>query len=254
MTDTAIGSLSWSGPPDGPVVALVHGAMDRGAGLARVARHLDDIARVVRYDRRGYGRAVAHPGPFRIADQVDDLVAVLDGRPAVLVGHSLGGVIVLAAADRHPELAVAVVAFEPPMPWVEWWPGDSASARAAAGPEVAADEVGDIAERFMRRLVGNRRWEELPQRTRDIRRSEGRALVAELRDLARPPFDPERITCPVVVGVSEHGRPHHVRAAHELTAQLSGGRLIELAGCHHDAHSSVPGAFAEQLVAPLLPT
>ena len=39
----------------------------------------------------------------------------------------------------------------------------------------------------MRRLVGNKVWERLPERTRTARRSEGRVLVGELRDLRSGP-------------------------------------------------------------------
>ena len=46
----------------------------------------------------------------------------------------------------------------------------------------------DSAEAFMRRLVGNKVWERLPERTRTARRSEGRVLVGELRDLRSGPL------------------------------------------------------------------
>ena len=46
----------------------------------------------------------------------------------------------------------------------------------------------------MRRLVGNKVWERLPERTRTARRSEGRVLVGELRDLrSGPPWQPDEI-------------------------------------------------------------
>lgn len=102
------------GPTGGPLVLLVHGSMDRSVGLAKVAHRLDQRCHVVRYDRRGYGRSRPHPGPFGLAEHIDDLVSVLDGRPAVLVGHSFGGDIVLAAVERHPELALGAVVFRAP--------------------------------------------------------------------------------------------------------------------------------------------
>jgi pimeloyl-ACP methyl ester carboxylesterase len=93
----------WSeeaGPDDAPLVVLIHGSMDRSAGLLKLSRRLDGAHRVLRYDRRGYGRSTPHPGPFGMADQVADLVALLDGRPAVLFGHSYGGNVALALAAR----------------------------------------------------------------------------------------------------------------------------------------------------------
>ena len=56
--------MIWSheaGPPGAPPVVLVHGAMDRSAGMLRLSRRLDETHRVLRYDRRGYGRSKPHP-------------------------------------------------------------------------------------------------------------------------------------------------------------------------------------------------
>ena len=86
---------------DDPQIVLVHGAMDRGAGMLRVARQLRGRA-VVRYDRRGYGRSVDTGPAVRFGDQVDDLRAIVADRPTVLFGHSYGGVIAMALAARFP--------------------------------------------------------------------------------------------------------------------------------------------------------
>ena len=100
---------------------LVHGSMDRSAGMARAAGRLAGH-HVVRYDRRGYGRSAPHDGPFGIEEQVADLAAVLDGRPAVVFGHSYGGNVALGLADRHPSLVEAVGVYETPLSWLDWWP------------------------------------------------------------------------------------------------------------------------------------
>lgn len=68
--------------------------------------------RVVAYDLRGSGRSEATPGPYTIdllVEDLDGLLAALDLGPAFLVGHSLGGGIVLGEAAAHPERARAVV-------------------------------------------------------------------------------------------------------------------------------------------------
>ena len=76
----------------------------------------------------------------------------------MLFGHSLGGVVALAFAARHPELVPAVVAYEAPMAWQPWWPSAAPAPRRSTAP---GDEA-DAAERFMRRMVGDERWEGLP--------------------------------------------------------------------------------------------
>ena len=142
---------------EGPLVALVHGAMDRSGGMLRVRRVLQSWCLVLRYDRRGYARSLPAGPPTSFDQQVDDLAGLLDGRPAVLAGHSFGGLICLALAQRRPEVVRAVVAYEAPQMWAPWWPGSTPGNEAMAlpDPEVAA-------EGFLRRMIGDATWERLP--------------------------------------------------------------------------------------------
>jgi pimeloyl-ACP methyl ester carboxylesterase len=228
-----------------PLVVFVHGSMDRSSAFARCCGHLRDL-HTIRYDRRGYGKSV-DLGAVSIDGHIDDLIDILDGRSGVVVGHSLGGVIALGAAQRHPQLVRAVGAYESPMPWVDWWPkrsagGDAMTMGGGTSPEAAAD----AGERFMRRMIGDERWEALPEGTRRARRAEGPALLAELRSAReQPAYDPTAITVPVLTAHGTDSREHHCWAAQEL-ARLTGGEppfVIEGAG--HGAHASHHHAFAE---------
>jgi pimeloyl-ACP methyl ester carboxylesterase len=221
---------------------LVHGSLDRGATFARVvaADGLADL-HTIRYDRRGYGRSIDVGPPAGLDEHVDDLLAVVDGRPTVVVGHSFGGLVGLVAAVREPEVIRAVAAFEPPQPWLPWWPGTSAGG--------AAMQVGpaDAAEAFLRRMVGDARWEALPERTRATRRREGTALAAELASVRAspvPPFDPARLTVPLLVGRGSRSSAHLRRSAEELARAVPGARLTEVAGADHGAHLTHPAEVA----------
>ncbi len=102
------------GPRDAPLtVVLVHGfALDRRTwhfqrrSLAELA---DPSVRLVLYDLRSHGRSERASRESCTIDQLGrDLDAVIralapDG-PLVLVGHSMGGMTVMALADQHPEL------------------------------------------------------------------------------------------------------------------------------------------------------
>jgi pimeloyl-ACP methyl ester carboxylesterase len=223
------------------LVALVHGSMDRASTFNKLALQLTDCT-VVLYDRRGYAGSVhATPSPS-FETQVDDLVEVLAGRPAVVAGHSLGGDVALGGAQRHPELIRAVVAYEPPQPWLPFWAEHSAGSVV----EGADGSPADAAERFMRRMVGDDIWEKLPAKTRGQRRAEGPALVAELRAIraGAPPFDPAAITVPVVLGHGSASRPHHVRGTRQLAEQLPNAELHVIDGAGHGCHRSHPAAFA----------
>lgn len=231
---------SEDGPGNGRLLVLVHGAMDRASSFTRLMAKLRDWT-VVAYDRRGYGRS-SHLGPPEDFDvQVADLVEVLDGRRAVAFGHSIGGDVVLTTICRHPGLITSAVVWEPPQPWLPFWPAESASRNA--GSHLAPE---DRAEWFMRRMVGDRVWERLPSATRAQRRAEGRTLEAELRSLGGAPlFDPSCITIPLIVGRGGESRVHQRRASRELAGSLPHAELVEIADANHGAHLSHPAEVAE---------
>ncbi len=229
------------GPPDAPRVVLVHGSLDRSAAFARVARDLPELT-TIRYDRRGYGRSLSAGPSIRFDAQVDDLEGIVGDEPAIVAGHSLGGVVALAFAARHRDLAPAVVAYEAPMPWLEWWPSNT-----AGGSALADGDPGDAAERFMRRIVGDEVWASLPDRTRAQRRAEGPALVAELASLRPPhpaPYAPEALTMPVVAAHGSRSRPHHQQSARMLAAAAPRGELHVVEGADHGVHLTHPGGMA----------
>lgn len=95
---------------DAPVtVVLCHGLALTSASWCFQRPELAAVARVVAWDQRGHGRSGRGPAAHATIDQLGrDLLAVLDqtaGRgPVVLVGHSLGGMAVLALAERRPDL------------------------------------------------------------------------------------------------------------------------------------------------------
>jgi len=232
------------GDPSGPPVVFVHGAMDRGAAFLRVTRLLADVDWWV-YDRRGYGRSVTER-PADLDGHVADLVALLEivrertGARPVVAGHSLGGTIALAAAHRRPDLVAAVVAYEAPLTWAEWWPR-----RGPGGSNPEDDEPAVAAERFMRRVAGDDVWESLPDATRTRRLDEGRALVAELSSARRAAaFVPVEIGVPATISRGSPTDGYRERAARVLHEEIPGAELVVLDGADHGAHVSRPAEFA----------
>lgn len=238
----------WStttGVADGPSITLIHGSLDRSAGLLKLSRRLADRYRVTRYDRRGYGRSAPSVGPYGIDAQVADLVGVIESvvrrRPHVIVGHSYGGNVALAFAERHRDAVDAVVTYETPQSWRAWWPYDTAGGSALDG---GADPA-DAAERFMRRLIGDERWERLPESTRRARRTEGTAMVGELADLrSRAAWNAADIGVPVMAMHGEFGNEYHRRGAETIAAEVPDGELVTLAGAKHPGPNTHPDAVA----------
>lgn len=222
--------------------------MDRSAGMLKLSRRLDNDFRVLRYDRRGYGRSFPHPGPFTMDAQVADLVELLGGRKAVLIGHSYGGNVALATADHHPDLVAGVAVYETPLSWEAWWPGTTAGSIAVA----EAGKPEQAAEQFMRRILGEKRWEALPERSKQLRRAEGIAMVEELADLRRNrPWTADNIRPPVITSYGSLGAQHH-RDGMRQAAELLQCPAVELPDCHHDAPLSHPELFRSVVVEPLV--
>ncbi|MFD7440982.1 alpha/beta fold hydrolase [Streptomyces sp. NPDC059909] len=105
------------GPEDAPAVVLSHGWTCSTHFWSAQIRDLAADHRVIAYDQRGHGRTPAvAKGAHSTRALADDLEAVLatalePGRKAVLAGHSMGGMTLMAAAGRpkFAEHAAAVL-------------------------------------------------------------------------------------------------------------------------------------------------
>lgn len=236
-----------SGPDSNVLVVLIHGSLDRSAGMARLARLTSKTHQTIRFDRRGYGRHADHNGPFTASGNTDDVIQLVGGRSVVLIGHSYGGNIALSAAEKLGQQVVGVSTFETPMSWLEWWPKDSAGGAALAA------ESKQAAETFMIRMIGEKRWNDLPERTRQQRRDEGRALTGELGDLRlKAPWNANNIACPVLCGRGTKGAPHHIEAPKRLAEMFSHGEEVVIEGAGHGAPISHPQEFFNLLILPHL--
>ncbi|HEV2427804.1 MAG TPA: alpha/beta fold hydrolase [Acidimicrobiales bacterium] len=226
-----------------PVATLVcvHGGLDRGGSFSRLARRLDTVD-VVAYDRRGY-QASRALGPAPLDAHVADLAAIAsaEDRPVALFGHSFGGLVALATADRHPGLACLVVTFESPLPWV--------LARVSGRPE-PTDDPGHEAEVFFRRVVSDAGWERLSEAERDSRRADGPALLADLSTLGGPaPVDVTRLATPFALLYGDGALGPYYRALAARVAEVAPKvRCVELPGASHGAHLGAPGPLARALL------
>ncbi|MFE0801920.1 alpha/beta fold hydrolase [Streptomyces sp. NPDC058812] len=138
------------GPENAPAVVLAHGWACSTAFWAAQVRALAADHRVVVFDQRGHGRSPANPacGTEPLAD---DLEAVLTatlapGEQAVIAGHSMGGMTVMAAATRPAvrEHAAAVLLCS------------TGSSRLVASSTVVPLGEGRVRTWLTRRILGSR--------------------------------------------------------------------------------------------------
>ncbi|MFE2268777.1 alpha/beta fold hydrolase [Streptomyces lavendulae] len=105
----------------GPLLLISQSGEGDADRTVDLVPHLTDAFTVLTYDRRGLSRSrLAEPGrTTSIAEHAEDvhrlLAAVADG-PALMLGCSLGAVIGLHLAARHPGQVSTLVAHEPVAP------------------------------------------------------------------------------------------------------------------------------------------
>ncbi len=100
----------WAG--EDPAYLFLHGNGCAAADWALLRPYLTDGARALALDFAGHGASAAPALPFTLADLAADVLALLKARRlagVILVGHSLGGMVGIAVADRSPAVAGLVL-------------------------------------------------------------------------------------------------------------------------------------------------
>lgn len=237
-------SLRWLEAGDGPPMVLVHGLRGDSGNWERVLPPLARRGfRVAAPDLPGYGGSESPPRPASMDGQARRLALWLEewagGEPAVLVGNSMGGWLVLRVALARPELVSRLVLvdsagllFTPPPSRVLMARrpadmGENLSRLFHRPPFPAVLLKGALARREPRvslELLGDM--------------SSGRVLVQDLLGaLDRPTL--------VLWGAGDSIIPKEV--GERLARGIPGARLAVLEGSGHVPMFETPAAFLEAL-------
>ena len=179
--------------PDGPhrAVALFAHCFTCGKNNRAARRIAEGLKRqgiaVLRFDFTGLGASEGEFANTTFSSNVDDLVAAADhlrqtlAAPAILIGHSLGGAAVLAAAHRIPE-ARAVVTINAPI--------DPAHVAGLFGDHVA--DIEEQAARSKSRSPGGRSAFAAPSSTTSPNRGSAEHIATLHKALAGVSFADRR--------------------------------------------------------------
>jgi pimeloyl-ACP methyl ester carboxylesterase len=229
---------------EGPPIVLLHGLMGRARTWWALAHWLMPYGQVIGLDARGHGRG-PKGGPWHTEQFVEDLaewVTSLAGGPAIVIGHSMGGLHALACAATYPQLVRAVV-IEDIAPdqrgrtvdkWRDYfdsWP-------------VPFQSLAHVRQFFG--STGNYFTECV------VERADGYHLMADLEDLyeiaaewGRRDYWPfvDNVKCPLLAIEGEHTAMPAGQQA-ELAARVpGGGRHIVVAGAGHLIHEDAPQEY-----------
>ncbi len=91
----------------GPALVLLHGLGSSGLDWEYQYPHFEEHFRIIAPDLRGFGQSDKPDGPYFVARQAADVVALLDHlgiSEVALLGFSMGGAIAFELAASHPQL------------------------------------------------------------------------------------------------------------------------------------------------------
>src|SRR5436305_1794984 len=115
--DTGELTISYAeGLASGPPMVLLHGLTLDKESYQVLVPHLTSDWHLYACDLRGHGRFGRVVGRYLMADYISDTIAFLRGlvaEPAIIIGHSAGGLIALGVAAEAPELVRALVLLDP---------------------------------------------------------------------------------------------------------------------------------------------
>ncbi len=245
-------NLAYEERGSGPPVLLIHGT--GGALWEPLPGLLAGEHRTIWYHRRSFGDS-AHPPLSELPRHTRDAAGLLEGLgavPAVVVGHSMGGVISIDLAIRRPDLVRALVLVEPPLHFTQHPSeemqremGVTMELRAASGDEAAA-------EHFMRwATTTTDGWNGFELTTPEDRAhllGNSTAIVHELEGGTGDHVTEAELAaigCPAICLVGDITLPDYWDAARRIEAALPALEIVGVPGASHVLHVTHPQAVAD---------
>jgi pimeloyl-ACP methyl ester carboxylesterase len=212
-----------------PAVVIEAGAGAFGLDYLSIFELCAKRTTCVLYDRAGSGWSDPGPGEYSVREVVNDLhnalrKACIEG-PYLLVGHSLGGMLVRAFTQHFPEEVVGLVLIDPATE--SFPPPNEGNERNEAVMQAMLEELRrnpDIVREWYPTLFAE--WEKLPQEVRD-------PLIARH-------LDPDRVT----VGFREMQLGQRLQEEVANGPALPNMPIIVLTGMQID---SLPGSSDEEM-------
>ncbi|NPA44646.1 MAG: alpha/beta hydrolase [Chlorobi bacterium] len=96
------------------VIVLIHGFLETSETWANFSKELAKNYRVISVDLPGHGKSNLHNEPFtmcKYADAVANVIEYEQINNAFVVGHSMGGYVALAFAEKYPKKMSALSLF-----------------------------------------------------------------------------------------------------------------------------------------------
>ncbi len=260
--------LAWAERGSGtPTLVLCHGYTGSSHDWALQVDQLAQGRRVLTFDHRGHGAStkVGALEGYRITQLASDLIAFLEEHgqgPVDLLGHSMGGRVVLTMVLERPDLVRSLIlmdtsawSFQPPDEAIRTMVQDFITAFDPADG-VPAELSIEGPESALIEAVVPPEWQQ--EKDAILAGMDAYAIKGLGLELwADADVGPgslrsrlDQITCPVTVIVGEHDHPL-VDQAPELAAEVGDGTLVVIDGAYHSPQLTHPDAWRSAVEAHL---
>jgi pimeloyl-ACP methyl ester carboxylesterase len=249
-----------SARPDTRAFALVHGLASNARLWDGVADRLAELGHTsIAIDQRGHGESSKPDTGYDFATVTSDLASVIEqalGRPAVVVGQSWGGNVVVELARRHPDLVAGIACVDGGfIQLADSFPSWEETRSVLAPPDFTGFTMEQLKKMSETRFADwPRSGIEGQLANFEIENGSVRARLSRanhmriLRELWEHRADEAaaEVAVPALVlavGRSEPGREERVNS---FVDSLPDGRLTWM-DAHHDVHAQHPHLVAELL-------
>ena len=236
---------------EGVPLVLVHAGIADGRMWDEQFQEFAKHYRVLRYDRRGFGKTAMVAGAYSHHRDLYELLKALQIERAMLVGCSQGAKIVVDFTLEHPEMAEALVLVAPALSGFVY---TGEMPRQAEQIDLA-EEAGDIAQVNELEM---QIWVDGPYRTPDQVDAQVRERVREMNSIAlqtpdglgiEQPLDPAaanrlaELHTPTLVIVGDLDTSKTLAAAGFLATHIAGARSLEMTDVAHLPNMERPKEF-----------
>lgn len=239
--------------PGKPTVAFIHGAANDHSVWALQSRYFAYHGwNALALDLPGHGKS-GGPPLASVPEAADWIVSALDAAgagKAALVGHSMGSLIALETAARHPDRVshVVLVGTAIPMPVSE-----PLLAASKANDHLAYDMINVYSHSPPAQIGGNRvpgLWM-MGNAMRLMERSAPGALYADFsacNGYAGGLEAASKVSCPAMMVLGKRDLMTPVKAAKDLMSALPKARIVSLEGAGHALMAEKPDDVLDALI------
>ncbi len=238
-----------AGDPAAPPLVFLHGIGGAARGWRGQLEAFGDRYRAVAWDMPGYGGSAALAGVSiaTLADALQDFLQAVGAAKPVLVGHSIGGMIVQQLLAKNPSIARAVVLAQTSPAFGKAdgdWQKEFIEARL--GPLDRGETMASLAPRLVKELVGDNPDVSGMELARDcmaaVPEASYRAMVtallgfdqrAALKNIAVPTL--------VLSGSKDRNAPAPMMA--KMATYIPSATYVEIEGAGHLVNLECPAAF-----------